>query len=159
MSLTRYLHDVHAYNYRMTNVQAAFLYDQLNDLDAILGRKRQVFDYYEKLFQGNKNVKLFEKEENTEKADWIFAIRIVGNPKSIEETTDFFRNHNVDIRPFFYPIHKHLHLSSIKNDDEVSVILNREIIMIPSSPTITNEEQQIVANVVYEFCATTNSFV
>jgi len=159
MSLTRYLHDVHAYNYRMTNVQAAFLYDQLNDLDAILGRKRQVFDYYEKLFQGNKNVKLFEKEENTEKADWIFAIRIVGNPKSIEETTDFFRNHNVDIRPFFYPIDKHLHLSSIKNDDEVSVLLNREIIMIPSSPTITNEEQQIVANVVYEFCATTNSFV
>lgn len=159
MSRTRYLHDVHAYNYRMTNVQAAFLYDQLNDLDAILARKRQVFDYYEKLFQGNKNVKLFEKEENTEKADWIFAIRIVGNPKSIEETTDFFRNHNVDIRPFFYPIDKHLHLSSIKNDDEVSVILNREIIMIPSSPTITKEEQQTVANVVYEFCATTNSFV
>jgi perosamine synthetase len=35
MSQVRYLHDVHAYNYRMTNVEAAFLYDQLNDLDNI----------------------------------------------------------------------------------------------------------------------------
>jgi perosamine synthetase len=30
MSNERYIHDVHAYNYRMTNIQSAFLYDQLN---------------------------------------------------------------------------------------------------------------------------------
>lgn len=36
MSNIRYLHDIHAYNYRMTNIQAAFLFDQLNDLDNIL---------------------------------------------------------------------------------------------------------------------------
>jgi perosamine synthetase len=35
MSNIRYLHNVHAYNYRMTNIQAAFLYDQLNDIDSI----------------------------------------------------------------------------------------------------------------------------
>lgn len=148
MSETRYLHDIHAYNYRMTNVQAAFLYDQLNDLETILARKRQVFDHYEKLFKENENVQLFEKEDNTEKADWIFAVRIVGNQKSIEETTDFFRNQNVDIRPFFYPINKHEHFSNMGYCDDISDGLNREIIMIPSSPTITIEEQQIVVNAV-----------
>ena len=54
----------------------------------------------------NKNVLVFKKEDKTEKADWIFAIRIIGNKRTIEETTDFFKNHNVDIRPFFYPINK-----------------------------------------------------
>jgi len=158
MSETRYLHDIHAYNYRMTNIQAAFLYDQLRDIDTILVKKRKVFDNYEKLFQENNYVSMFKIEENTEKADWMFAIRILGNKKSIEETTEFFRNRNVDIRPFFYPINSHRHLSEVQGTltgtvclDDVSAILNREVIMIPSSPTITKEEQQIVANVVSDF--------
>jgi perosamine synthetase len=46
MSSVRYLHNVHAYNYRMTNVQAAFIYDQLNDLDAILQNKKAIFNNY-----------------------------------------------------------------------------------------------------------------
>jgi perosamine synthetase len=155
MSSTRYLHDVHAYNYRITNVQAAFLYDQLNDIETILKRKRQVFNYYENLFDfliTNNNVSLFKKEDNTEKADWIFAIRIIGNNRTIEETTDFFRKNRVDIRPFFYPIDKHQHLSCIKNTDDVSISLNKEIIMIPSSPTITEDEQKHVVAIVFKFC-------
>jgi len=92
MSETRYLHNVHAYNYRMTNIQAAFLYDQFNDLENILANKKQIFYNYEKLLQSliNKGkVSLFKKEQNTENADWIFAVRIIGNSKSIEETTIF----------------------------------------------------------------------
>jgi perosamine synthetase len=150
MSETRYLHDVHAYNYRMTNIQAAFLYDQLNDLENILANKKQIFYNYETLLQSliNKGkVSLFKKEQNTENADWIFAVRIIGNSKSIEETTNFFKNNNVDIRPFFYPINKHGHLMSIKNDDEVSELLNKEVIMIPSSPTITLDEQKYIVSI------------
>ena len=159
MSSIRYLHDVHAYNYRMTNIQAAFLYEQLNDIDNILANKKQIFDNYETLFEpliSAGKVSLFKKEENTENANWIFAIRIVGKTKSIEETTDFFKSHNVDIRPFFYPINKHGHLTSIQNNDEISVLLNKEIIMIPSSPTITIDEQKIVVDVVNRFLQTVN---
>jgi perosamine synthetase len=154
MSSVRYLHDVHAYNYRMTNVEAAFLYDQLNDLDNILKNKRNIFDNYTKLFKGliqAEKIKLFVKENNTDNADWIFAIRLVGNSKSIDETTTFFRDAGVDIRPFFYPINKHGHLASIENNDSVSGILNQEIIMIPSSPSITIEEQQKVVDAVSQF--------
>jgi perosamine synthetase len=47
MSNVRYIHNIHAYNYRMTNVQAAFLYDQLNDIDNILSNKKKIFDILE----------------------------------------------------------------------------------------------------------------
>ena len=154
MSSTRYLHDVHAYNYRMTNIQAAFLYDQLNDIENILNNKRKLFENYESmlfsLIQENK-VKLFEKEMNTENSHWIFALRIVGNTRSIDETSTFFKDNGIDIRPFFYPINKHGHLSSIENTDEVSTILNNEIIMIPSSPSITIEQQQKVVDTIGQF--------
>jgi len=154
MSETRYLHDVHAYNYRMTNIQAAFLYEQLNDIENILSNKKQIFYNYETLLQSLINegkITLFKKEQNTENADWIFAVRIIGNNKSIEETADFFKNNSVDIRPFFYPINKHRHLMSIINDDEVAELLNKEVIMIPSSPTITIEEQTYVVEIINLF--------
>ena len=154
MSSVRYLHEVHAYNYRMTNIQAAFLYDQLNDIEQILSNKKRVFNYYEKILDfliKDGKIAVFKKEENTESADWIFAIRIVGNTKSIEETSEFFKNNNIDTRPFFYPINSHAHLSSFTHEDENSYKLNREVIMIPSSPTITAEEQHTVVDAIYKF--------
>jgi len=154
MSKTKYLHNLHAYNYRMTNVQAAFLYDQLNDIDNILENKRRIFDQYEKLFKELVDlgkVKLMKGEESTENAPWIFALRIINNHKSIEETTQFFKDHNVDVRPFFYPINAHDHLKSIENNDPTSYLLNKEVLMIPSSPSITLEEQKEVVNVLYKF--------
>lgn len=154
MSETKYLHDVHAYNYRMTNIQSAFLYDQLNEIENILENKKCIFSNYERLLDGlikTGKVALFEKEENTEYAPWIFALRIIGTSKSIEETMTFFRNNGIDMRPFFYPINKHGHLSIIKNDDKISETLNQEIIMVPSSPKITIEEQEKVVDVIYKF--------
>jgi perosamine synthetase len=77
LSHERYLHDTHAYNYRMTNIQAAFLYDQLNDIRAILDNKRKIFQNYENLLEPLINegcIKLFKKENNTKSADWIFVI-------------------------------------------------------------------------------------
>ena len=154
MSSTRYLHDIHAYNYRMTNIQAAFLFEQLNDLENILENKYKIFQTYDKLLEGLVKlgkIDLIKHEENTIHSPWIYALRIVDNTKSIEETTHFFKENNIDIRPFFYPINRHKHLKHIKNEDLVPLELNKEIIMIPSSPTITYEQQQQVCDVVYKF--------
>jgi GNAT superfamily N-acetyltransferase len=140
----------------MTNIEAAFLYDQLNDISNILMNKRQIFERYETLLQPLINqgkIKLFKKELNTESADWIFALRIIGNNKTIDETSDFFKSNGIDIRPFFYPLYRHGHFSSLLTniEDPVSDLLNREVIMIPSSPSITIEEQKTVILAIERF--------
>jgi perosamine synthetase len=160
MSAKRYVHEVHAYNYRMTNVQAAFLYDQLCDLDAIIAQKTKVFDTYVALLNEHDllrsgRVRLFEKEAGTQSTHWIFALRIVGNPKTDDETVAFFDANGIDVRQFFYPIHAHAHLSGLHGDnddnDAVSVLLNKEIIMVPSSPDMTLDEQRRVIDTVNAF--------
>jgi perosamine synthetase len=159
MSNIRYLHNLHAYNYRMTNVQAGFLYDQLNDIENILENKYKIFQSYDKLLDGLVKlgkIQLIKHSENTTYAPWLYALRIVNNTKTIEETTEFFRIHSIDIRPFFYPINAHQHLNTIQNVDEVSYLLNKEVIMIPSSPTISIEEQKLVVDVVYKFIFSLN---
>jgi perosamine synthetase len=163
MSAKRYVHEVHAYNYRMTNVQAAFLYDQLSDLDTIIAKKTNVFETYGALLNEydllrSGRVRLFEKEDGTQSTHWIFALRIVGNPKTVDETAAFFDAAGIDVRPFFYPIHAHAHLSELTgdngdngDDDAVSVMLNQEILMVPSSPDITLDEQRRVIDTVHTF--------
>jgi perosamine synthetase len=154
MSLTRYLHDTHAYNYRMSNIQAAFLLDQLNDFQSIINNKKQIFNNYKELLlpliETNK-ITLFVQEDNTESASWIFTIRLINNNKTIQETVEYFKSNNIDIRPFFYPINKHEHLKEIDFDDVVSDILNKEIIMIPSSPLITLETQKYIVSTIEKF--------
>lgn len=154
LSNKRYLHDTHAYNYRMTNIQAAFLFDQLNDLDNILNTKQKVFESYNTLFKPlleEHKLQIFNKEENTENANWIYAIRIINNKFTNDETYEYFKQEGMDSRPFFYPINCHDHLKEIVFNDNVPEILNKEIIMIPSSPTITIEEQKKVVNIIIKF--------
>jgi perosamine synthetase len=154
MSHTKYLHDTHAYNYRMTNIQAAFLFDQLNDFDAIITNKQIIFDNYQKLLSSlikTNKISLFKQEENTQNAYWIFSIKLLNNNKTIEQTTEYFKKFNVDIRPFFYTISEHNHLQDVLFNDDNATILNKEIIMIPSSPLITYDIQKYVVNIITNF--------
>jgi perosamine synthetase len=153
MSSTRYLHDVHAYNYRMTNIEAAFLYDQLVDLNTIILKKQQGFQRYKQMFSQLPLIKLFSIEEGTTPANWMFAIRIPNNPKTIPETIEFFRQHSIDIRPFFYPINRHQHLTTLASPqyDPIAERLNREVIMLPSSPNLTTKQQYHIAKTVALF--------
>ena len=154
MSEIRYLHNVHAYNYRMTNIQAAFLFDQLNDIETILNNKKRIFENYKILLEPlikKGYISLFAKELNTDEANWIFSLRLLNNKKNIEETNTYFKENNIDIRPFFYPISEHKHLSDINFEDDVPKILNNSIIMIPSSPTITYQEQKKVVDYITNF--------
>ena len=134
----------------MTNIEAALLYDQLLDLQSIITRKQQIFQRYRQMFSQLPSIKLFSIDEDTTPANWIFAIRIPNNPNHIPETTEFFKQHNVDIRPFFYPIHRHQHLSSLASDP-IAETLNREVIMIPSSPSLTPKQQYQIVNTVIQY--------
>jgi perosamine synthetase len=157
MSEERYIHNIMAYNYRMTNVQAAFLYDQLNDIDNILGRKQKLFDNYNSLFQDliqTEKVELQKVNQNTKRANWMYSVKLVNNNLNPKETFEYFKNKNIETRPFFYPYYKHEHLKDIKtlNDNDFeSINLNRQIIMIPSSPMIKYEEQIYIVNCIKEF--------
>jgi perosamine synthetase len=154
MSNIRYVHCMHAYNYRMTNVQAGFLYDQLNDIENILLQKKKIVDNYNKIFQNlfDKGViSTYKIENNTSSSNWMYAIRIIGNKLSIKETGEYFLEQGIDIRPFFYPINSHEYLKDVPNDDDVSYVLNREIIILPSYPLLSYEKQVYISLIIENF--------
>ena len=152
MSSKRFIHEVHAYNYRMTNIQAAFLFDQLNDIDTILNLKQNVFNNYIKLLEKEiieKKINLQSLNLNCQRANWMFTIQINNNNLTIDELNNYFTVQNsIEIIPYFYTYNSHNHLINLLNnsDDITSEKLNNNIIMLPSYPELTYEEQEYIVN-------------
>jgi len=78
LSHARYLHDKLGYNYRMTNIQAALLFGQLEIAGEILERKAEVFELYKKELKDIACIKFQETEKGCTHGRWMFAVRFVG---------------------------------------------------------------------------------
>ena len=141
-----YIHDILAYNYRMTNIQAAFLYDQLNDLDTILKKKRDLFSNYKNLL-ADSDTTCIDAEPNTDHSTWMFAIRLNGcNYKQIET---FMNHRDIQIRPLFYDVNDHKHLSVITNNENTVDISDG--FMLPSFPDLTSKQQDYIVECIKNY--------
>lgn len=151
----RYVHDLLAYNYRMTNVQAAILRGQLEHIDEILSRKDDIWNYYDEAFSDREDVFVQMTEKDSTHSKWMYGIRIPNRTESFEEKQAFFNSRGVDIRPMFYPMGYHAHLNANRNiricNDEVGDMISKTSIMIPSFPDLTREEQSVVISSVNEY--------
>ena len=151
MTQERYIHERLAYTYRMTNIEAGFLYDQLNDIEHILNLKKNVFNNYDKLFYElikNKKIIKIKTDKNTKSANWLYCI-IIKNIK-FNEIEIYMNKKNIEIRPFFYDIRRHKHLKDIKVKYEPLDIFN-EGVMLPSYPDIEYHKQKYVYKCIEDY--------
>lgn len=147
----RYIHDRIAFNYRLSNINAALLYSQLELLPEILKKKKNNFLKYQKGLKNNKKVTFQKIETNTEHSCWMVNIKIKGNP-SFENFSNFMKTKNIETRPFFYDIRKHKHLENLNSNFQP--VLEREICMLPSHPNLKNSEIKYICKMINEYCST-----
>jgi len=152
MSEKRYIHNIIGNNFRMTNIEAGFLYDQLNDYRHILDMKIAVFSNYDRLFGKlikDGTILKIETDENTVISYWMYCIII---PKIIyEQFEKFMEQKNISIRPIFYDIHRHNHLKNLKKTEEepFTFDVSNHGVMLPSYPELSlNEQEYIVSCIV-----------
>lgn len=150
MTNIRYIHDMVASNYRMTNIQAALLYDQMNDIEHILKLKSKIFDNYKQLINElkYKNTKYdfctLKSEINTISSNWMFTIIIKNTKHSYDEYESYMKSNDIEIRPIFYDNHCHKHLCDIKKHNTLNTNIDNYTIgiMLPSYPELTYSQQQ-----------------
>jgi perosamine synthetase len=140
---TRYTHDILAYNYRMTNTQAALLIGQLDLLNEIVANKTNLFNLYRNLL--SEKFELQEPEINTVHSGWMFAVRVRGG-----NYHEMSFGENFETRPMFYPISVHRHLSRFSKDETVARKLSKECFMLPSHPSLTEDDIKVVSNTLNE---------
>jgi perosamine synthetase len=152
MSEERYIHNLHGTNYRMTNLQAAFLYDQLNDIDNILSMKKLIISRYNTLLNDLitiGKVSIPSTEAHTEKSNWMFIIYIKGH--SFSDFEKYMNEKNIQVRPLFYDIYKHEHLKDIIKHEHIVHEHIYSYAMLPSYPELTLDEQKYITTCIREF--------
>ena len=148
---TRFIHDELGYNYRMTNVQAAILKGQLEHVDKIQSMKKRIFSLYKKMLSDIEEISFQITEPNTYFSHWMFGIRIKGGDYTDMESV--FNTNFIDVRPMFYPINSHKHLSDVPvyGGSDVAKLLNKECVMLPSYPELKDHEICHIVNTVKNY--------
>lgn len=151
----RYIHDHLGYNYRMTNVQAALLYGQMEDLDKIISLKENIVNEYKKRldYLVDRGLLAYQKiDEGTKHSLWMFAVRFPTiNQKIKKELELFLYTNSIETRPMFYSIKRHKHLKSIKCDTTNADTLNSQCLILPSSPELTIGQINYICEKIIKF--------
>lgn len=101
----RYWHEVIGYNYRMTNLQAAVGVAQMEKLDLIVEKKREILEEYsQKLHDVKGIISLPFLNKKITHSNWLFGIIL--QKSSLRETLmNQLLGFGIETRYFFYPLH------------------------------------------------------
>lgn len=98
----RYWHDVLGFNYRMTNLQAAIGVAQLERIDDILAKRRQIEDAYRAQLGDLPNLQWQTDLEGCERVVWLVCALITDGKR--DRYMVEMKEHGIDSRPFFYSL-------------------------------------------------------
>jgi len=103
----RFLHTELAFNYRMTNVQAAIGLAQLEEIDRFIGLKRKMADAYARGLSGLSGLRLPVEKPWARNVYWMYAVVVEEEfGLSRDALMAALREAGVDTRSFFIPVHR-----------------------------------------------------
>lgn len=140
----QYWHDAIGYNYRMTNICAAIGLAQLEQVDTILNKKRDVAHWYEEFFKGTPFT--FHKEiGNVVHSYWMCSI-LVEKASQRDVLREFLNNERIETRPLFYPVHTMPMYSEKFERHKVAENLGWRGINLPSYPDLKKEDIHFICD-------------
>jgi len=151
-SSEKFIHNNLGYNYRMTNIQAAILYGQLEIMNEIIDKKNEIFNLYRENLKTLDNVEFQEIESGTIHSNWMFSLRFNNIDIDIKRSLELhLYKMGVETRPMFYSINSHKHLKNIKSDNTISDTLNSQVLLLPSSPNLNKGQVLYICRLIKDF--------
>ncbi len=143
-----YWHDSLAYNYRMTNIQAAIGLAQIERAEELLAAKARLAQKYREKLTGLP-LRTHDAIGNVSHSYWMCSI-ILDRAEDREGLRAHLNAAGVDTRPFFPQCHLMPHCAA----DVVLPVgegISRRGINLPSFPTLSNEQIDHICNSIISF--------
>ncbi|MDH3353576.1 MAG: DegT/DnrJ/EryC1/StrS family aminotransferase [Nanoarchaeota archaeon] len=139
----RYWHGKIGFNYRITNLQAALGLSQLERIDELIEKKKNIYKWYSNELKGIKNFKINCQREKYKNVFWMICVEILGCDEERRSIIiEGLRKYNIDTRPFFYPVSDmDMYSSSLTN---VAHRVSKRGLNLPSYFSITEEQVKYV---------------
>ncbi|MDP1725468.1 MAG: DegT/DnrJ/EryC1/StrS family aminotransferase [Bacteroidota bacterium] len=136
------------YKYKISNLQAALGCAQVERLEDLVNKKREIFNSYKTLLNGLPGLSMNAEQEYVKNSYWMPTI-IFDEPVNFNRENLFaqMKEHNIDSRPFFYPL-SFLPMFETKKENTVSYGIYDRGINLPSYYDITQKEIEKVVNVI-----------
>ena len=150
--IMRYIHLDLGYNYRMTNMQAALGFSQLEIINKILKKRNTQKLLYEKYLSQITEIKVRSFKNWCLPVHWMTTISI--KKKNLRnKLINFLFKEGVDARPMINPIHQAYHFKKYfnKKNFKNSINVSKNSLHIPSSTLLNKREIKFICNKIHKF--------
>jgi len=132
-----FIHDEVAYNYRMTNINAALGVAQMENIQFIIGNKRETALLYKEFFE-NRDIDFISENEFSKANYWLNSI-LFSNSDLKNKFLVFSNSNNVQTRPAWMLMTKlKMYADCAKGDLFNSTQLESRLVNLPSSLRVPN---------------------
>lgn len=140
--------DMVGFKYKMSNIQAAIGCAQIERIDELADRKREIFSYYREQLEIIPGLSMNPEPVGTVNGVWMPTVVFDQQTGVTRETLlDLFAEENIDARVFFYPLSS-LPMFEERSQNPLATSLPKRAINLPSFHEITFSQKDCVINVI-----------
>ncbi|MBJ7354200.1 MAG: DegT/DnrJ/EryC1/StrS family aminotransferase [Thermoleophilaceae bacterium] len=149
-------HRRRAFNFRMSNLQAAIGLAQLDRLDEFLERRRTLAQMYRDQLEPIPGITMQPAQEGMQSANWMFGVLLADDfPCTRDELRETLAAAGVETRTFFIPLHvQPAYIDEFAGRRHpVAEKFGRDGLYLPSALWLTDEDVARVASVIADSAA------
>lgn len=149
-----FIHDEIGYNYRMTNIQAAFGTDQIDRLEGFIETKIKNYNLYKEVINKINGLTLLPFRADTRSNHWFYSV-IVDKERYGLDRDELLRklnDNNIQTRPLWGLIHKQKpYLTNQGYRIEKAYYYEENLINVPCSSNLKKEDVEVVIKVLDQY--------
>ena len=150
---TKYFHDFAGSNFRITNLQAAVGTAQLEKINELLKKRKEIFDVYDYDFKNKNYLTLLPKNNWSTNSYWLYTL-IINNigQKKRNAIVENMQNFGIECRPGFYSLN---YMKPYKNFAKGNFLnsnyLSENTISLPTT-NLKEKDQKFIIKIFLEEC-------
>jgi perosamine synthetase len=140
-----------AYRYKMSAMQAALGLAQLERIDELIRKKRQIFDWYREELSGLNGVRMNHEPKGIKNSYWMVTIVLDESYRLDKQTLMHrLRERGIDSRPFFFPLsnipaYRHTEQARAGRErNRVAYAVSRAAINLPSALSLEQDDVRTI---------------
>ena len=134
------------YKYKMSNIQAALGLAQLERIDELVDKKRQIFSWYKKILGEIEGIKMNVEKSGSRNSYWMTTIVIEKNINiSRDQIIQKLKEWNIDSRPTFYPL-SHMPMFTTQHNQNAENF-SKNGINLPSGHNLEEKQVEYICQV------------
>ena len=140
-----FVHNTIGYNFRLTNMQAAMGCAQFEQIDTIIASRRRMQTQYASRLEGMPGVALQKFPADVEPVVWAVSVKLdrFVFPQGRDRVIAQMQDKGIETRPGFYPPAEMPHLYGAGMALPTCEDVARQVISLPSYPSLTAEERRL----------------